>query len=315
MADDAEPSAVDAYVARVKSIQTAAGIASPQVLPESMADAYAGMLVPDPKVPGKRAARLTQMEQAWGAHYGDVLRQVAPKLDGVGQIIPFVPARTAVRLDTLAADPKPVMEALQQSGKKSELEEAVTGQMEDLDRTMPAGVVMDGAAVSQQYREAVTLYAADLVRSGASPSKAAAQAAQEIIGTQYDLRDTLRIPRREEAGRGRPIDADAVENGTKATIRQLGAAGQFGIKPSANERPEDAQADMRDLVRREGFWITNGDETGAVLATPQGVVIGADGKPVTMTWAQLEAAAQLARERAMDPRDASGQAIYERALR
>lgn len=314
VAEDADQADIDAYVSKATSVQQAAGISAPAILPEAAAEAIGQQLQPNPAKPGQRAIRLAQLEQTWGRHYGDVLRQVAPKLDGIGQILPFVPARTAARLDALSADPKPVLETLQQSGRKTDMEQAVTNELEDFDRTMPAGVVMDGAAVSQQYRDAITLYAADLARGGASPAKAARQAYQEIIGSQYETRGTLRIPRREDGGRGREVDTDAVATGADFEKMNLYKAGQFGVTANQWEKPEDAQADMRELVRKEGFWIASGDEAAAVLALPTGVVLGADGRPITRTWAQLEAAA-VEKRRQVDTAAAENAATLDRNIR
>lgn len=287
--------AIDAYALKVTSAQQSAGIEAPRLLPLQAEEALAQQLAPDPEKPGQRAVRFAQLEQTWGKHYSTLLRQVVPKLDGLGQILPFIPGRVAARLDAASANPKPIMDALQQSGKKSELAKALTDEFEDLSGTFPSSVVADGPAVVQQYRDAAELLAAEYVRAGAAPNKAARQARQELIDSQYQIADTLRIPRREEGGRGRVVNTEAVADGTRAQLQELVRAGAFQVAAAPFQTAADAQADMRAHVSEAGFWIANGDESAAVLALPEGVVIGADGRPITRTWAQLEAAGQAGR--------------------
>lgn len=301
--EGAEPQAIDAYVNRIRGIQEAAGVAVPQLLPKAAEEAISQQLAPDPEKPGQRAVRLAQLEQQWGKHFPEVLHQVVPKLEGIGQILPFIPGRVAARLDAVSANPKPVLEALQQSGKKSELDLALTDEFADFDATFPPGVVADGPAVTQQYRDAAQLLAAEYIRSGMAPNKAARQARDELIGSQYAIDGSLRIPLREDAGRGRVVDTDAVLTGSRLALRDMGKAGAFLVQPSRFGTAASAQEDMRNLVANDGFWITNGDETGAVLALPDGVVLGADGRPIARTWAELEAMAQAQAAKGRTVRD------------
>lgn len=391
----ADQAAIDAYVRRVTSVQQGAGIQAPAILPESAAEAIGQQLQPNPAAPGNRAKQLTMLEQKWGAHYGAVLKQVAPKLDGIGQILPFVPQRTAERLDEAAANPKPIMEAVQLTGMKSDLEKAVSDQMEELDGSLPSGVITEAAEKSAQFRDAVLLYAADLMRGGTSPRKAAAQAYQEIVDSQYVIQGRLRVPRRDDGGRGRQINTDMVFAGADAAKRQLTSGqrmtwdgypavknsdgsfstrltmtvtdpginggqptnipsiwrgkvlneadavreaqrsgitfpvfpsvdvavseakrtssaldgGEFLMTPSQWETAADAQADIRDIVRREGYWVANKDETGVFLAYPMGIVYGADGQPIQRTWQQLEEAAAAKRRADEETAQINAQAV------
>lgn len=219
---------VPAYVARVKSIQAAAGITDYKLLPDDLTERLAAELQPDPAKPGQRAARLAQVEEQWGKAFPEVLRQVVPKMEGVGQILPFVSPRVASRLDVLTADPKPVEDALSRSGQKQEVEDAVNAEMHAFDATLSSDVYTDAPERSQQFYSAAKLLAGDYVRQGASPADAAEKAVDEIVRSQYDLRGTLRIPRRENGGRGRAVDTGKVAAGALAVRSKL--ATDTGLK-------------------------------------------------------------------------------------
>lgn|GEM_PF-4138556 len=282
-----DPAAIRAYVDTVRGAQQALAITQPRLLPASLAEQMAAQLALNPEQPGARAARLAEFAQQWGPAWGDVLREVAPKLDGIGQILPFIPAATAARLDVLSAQRDAVMKALDSTGYRRDLSTAIAEQLAPLNETFPPGVLADGAQVWEQYYQAAELLAADLVRGGTSPERAAEQAVEQLLGSRYEFAGTLRIPRVSSAGE--PIIASNVVRGARALLEHLSREGEFLVTPLPYQTDVDAQADRRAQIRAEGFWVTNPDETGAVLALPDGIVLGADGQPIVRTWRELEA--------------------------
>jgi len=281
-----DPQAVRTYVETVRGAQDALGILKPRLLPESVADQMAAQLAFNPEKPGSRAARLAQLAQTWGPAWSDVLREVAPKLDGIGQILPFVSPTTAIRLDVLSAQREAVMKTLEATGAKRDLSAALAEELEPLNESFPPGVIADGPVVWEQYYQAAELLAADLIRGGTSPARAAETAVEQLLGERYEFVDSLRIPR--VSSDGQPIVARNVVRGTHVVRDALARNGTFLIRPTPFQTEEEAQEDRRAQIRADGFWVTNQDESGAYLALPDGIVLGADGQPIERTWAELE---------------------------
>lgn len=278
-----DPTAVRRYIETVQGAQEALGVAEPKLLPQGLAQEMAAQLAPNPEQPGARAQRIAQFEQQWGAAWPRVLREVAPKLEGLGQILPFVPAQTAARLDVLSAQRDAVMQVLASTGLKKDLATALAEQLEPLNATFPPGVLADGPVVWQQYYQAAELLAADMMRGGASPERAAKDAVEQILGNRYQFVGTLRIPR--VTLDGEPIDAQAIRSGALYARNTLDV--DLLVQPTPFQTQAEAQADRLAQVRSEGFWVTNSDETGAFLALPDGIVLGADRQPIELTWEEL----------------------------
>lgn len=287
----AKPEDVSAYVGRMRSIQKEAGIDVPRLLPADAQDAFVNALKPDPANPGSRAVKLAQIEEQWGRHYPALLREVVPKMEGVAQILPFIPRAAAERLDAVSADPAPVLDAVKRSGRTKDLNAALQDELTAFNATLPADAVVGGAGTAEQYFEASNLLASDYVRGGMTPEKAAKLAVDQVVRSQYATDGSLRIPHREDGGRGREVSPEKVTAGARAQRDKLIVEGQFLVNPLPKQTVEEAQADMRALIRQSGVWIANDDETGAHIAVPgYGVVDAPDGEPVNFTWADLEKA-------------------------
>lgn len=136
---------------------------------------------------------------------------------------------------------------------------------------------------------AQTTLATGYMAEGKSAKEAAQQAFQETVGHAYHFDGTLRIPNAQQP--------QQVLGGARAVLGQVDLLdlrvppGRPGLTPKA------ARVAWNDVVRSRGFFVANGDESGAQLyvtaANPssgmQGVaqVLDNDGRPVSFSWSQL----------------------------
>ncbi len=283
--EDADSAAVEAYAGRVRSLQAAAGIASPQLLPAAVADRVAAQLEPNPNNPGARAANIAMLEKQWGKHYGDVLRQVQPKLTGYASVLVNMPPDPAMRLDQAIA-------------QKAELDKSVPGTAKaDIGRTVEAGMqdfalsMADNADAETQigqHMEAAELLAKSYVARGMAPGKAGELAVQNVLSA-YQFRGqggdkpTLRIPA--------DLDADATARGAWSLKNRVASESGLRITSNAFSDQAAAEKDLAATIRRHGYWITNEDGTGVVLRIPHrsgmGYVYRKDGTRVEYPWSTV----------------------------
>lgn len=275
-----DPQAIERYFATLTARQHALGIMEPKLLPESQRAQIASALAFDPEKPAQRVANLAALSSAYGRNFPAVMREVAPKLDGMARVLVDMAPADAQRLDSAYAQRDTFKDVLPATVSR-DITAALQDEMAGLAETLSDDV--DGGARLAEHMEAASLYAKSLALRGASPEDAARQAANAVVNGRYTYRDTLRIPRQ--------FDDDAVVAGTRNAQERLAQSGEFQIQPMPGLTPADAQADMRSLVGRAGYWIANEDGTGAVLRIPHrsglGDVYRADGSRVEYSFADL----------------------------
>ena len=281
-APDATPAQWQAYATRARAAQTAAGITDVRLLPAGMAEHVAGQLAFDPKQPEERTKRLQALQAQFGPLYPQILREVAPKLDGTARVLVGMSPEQGARLDAaLAAGGKEGLGKVVPKDQTKQLGDALAGELRPLANTLRDNV--DFESIYGQHYDAAMVLAMSLVARGESPRKAAQAAAAAVINDQFDYRGTVRVPK------GQPTDA--ILAGADRAKFDAQASGTFRIAASSYSNDEQAQADLRAAIERGGYWVTNGDQSGLVLMVPTrrgaSQVLNADGSPVAYTWAEL----------------------------
>lgn len=272
--------AIDKYFSTLRARQQALGIAEPKLLPESQRTAIAANLVFDPNAPLKRVQTIATLQNSYGSNFPAVMQEVAPKLDGIARVLINMEPKEAERLDAAFAQKETYAKTMPPKAT-SEIKAALQDHLRDFATTMADNP--DAEDRIAEHMEAATLLAQSAVLRGSSPADAAKSAATAVINGQYNYRDMLRIPKAFD-------DSHVVEALARAK-NDLSKNGAFTISANKGSNAEQAQKDMRNVVGRQGYWITNENGTGAVLRIPHrsglGDVYRADGSRVELSFDDL----------------------------
>lgn len=252
-----DPTQIPAYFSMLRARQQALGIAEPKLLPEAKRTEIAAELVFDIDKPRQRTEVLQRLRASYGDEYANVMQEVAPKLDGMSRVLIGMDVKDAQRLDAAYAQKDALTKAVP-SKATTDIEESVRASLTEFAATLADNP--DGPSRYAEHFDAARLYAQSMVANGASPEAAADAAAKAVINSQYTYRDGVRIPA--------TLDDDRMARGMAEQKRLLAKDGQFVIQQLKFSTPGQAQADMRNLIERQGYWITNERGTGVVLRIP-----------------------------------------------
>lgn len=277
------PQSVSVYFNTLRARQAALGIAKPKLLPESQRGQIAAGLVFDPAAPRKRVDAIVALRQTYGPEFSAVMREVAPKLDGLGRVLIGMKTPDAARLDAAFAQSDTFKTTLPPK-VTADIKKALFNEFAAFSATLADNT--DGEARIAEHMEAATLLAQSMARSS-SPQEAARLAASAVINDQYTFHDSVRIPKE--------VNQAAVLRTMDTIKASLAERGEFLIpiveRDNAKIDDATAQARMRNVIFRGGYWITNEDGSGVVLRFPHrgglSDVIRSDGKRVEYSFAQL----------------------------
>lgn len=274
-----DPSQTEAYLGQLLARQQALGIAEPKLLPAAARDAAAAALTFDPKAPLARVERLEGMRQAYGDYFSQVVREIAPKLDGHARVLVDMAPEQAMQLDAALAQ-KGDLEKIVAGTNLNDITAGVDAELADLAESLAQDV--DGPERLAEHRSAAILLARSYVARGEDPGKAARKAAAAVVTDAYTFRDGVRIPS--------SVDDGEVMEGADLLRRKVAESGRLQIAPG-QVNGETAQADLAALVRKKGYWVTSPDGSGLTLYIPHrkgaGRVYREDGTPVAFTWEEL----------------------------
>jgi hypothetical protein len=276
-----DPAQIPMYFGALRAQQATLGIAEPKLLSDAKRTEIAAALVYNVDKPAQRTEVLRSLQAAYGDDYVDVMREVAPKLDGMGRVLINMLPPAAQRLDAAYAQKENLAKTVPEK-TRTEIDEAVRTELAEFASTLSDQP--DFADRYAEHFEATRLFAQSLAAAGASPADAARNAASQVINDQYHFTDGLRIPA--------TYDEDIITlslNTQKATLAKSGKFIVSGVLPFST--PEAAQEDMRNLIARSGYWTTNENGTGVVLKIPHrqgmGEVYRENGTRVEFTFEAL----------------------------
>lgn len=147
-----------------------------------------------------------------------------------------------------------------------------------------AGTIMlqpGGNAVWNNFNEQGKRLTYINVQRGMSPSDAAKQAYQDVIGEQYQTSSTWRMPNKYG------IDLRDVSDGTSKYLDSLTADKIMPLIGDPRLSDEVNRQQSLTRIKDKGQWVTNSDETGLTLMLNGLLVNGSDGQPITVSFGDL----------------------------
>jgi len=280
-----EPGAVQTYIREMRAKQQALGVRNTRLLPESERVAIADRLAFDPQKPGQRSQFIGQMSQLYGQYMPDVLREVAPKLDGAARVMAGMTPSDAARFDRAQLAAKETADLLPKEDKQ-QVRDVVLAEFQPVADTLNAAP--DRNERLAEMVSAATVMANDLVSRGSSPKDAARQSVQAVAMANTHYVGTMRIPRQ--------YDPDSIQSGARTWLqKELPKAAIAGNDPggTATRFMTDAEraAARTANIQRRGQWVTAGDNSGLRLVVQQGdqfkPVVYDNGAPVALSWDEL----------------------------
>ncbi len=284
---DMTPDSVNAYAVALKAAREARGMAGSEAaafLPESDAKQIAAKLEDSP-LPMEA---LQQLSASAGKYWPDMLRQFSGKegLSGAMRLAASgMDADAGKKLLEAARDKdfaKKAEEVLGINGAtKTDFQNLVRESMADFNKTLLAGGDGDmSARINQNVERLALRYMMD----GYETEEAVEKAAGKVILDRYSLAGPtgkqFRVPRK--------FNADRIGDGAEASLLDAAMPGKL-LLPDASLFGEDfTDRTYAAWIRREGYWVTNSDESGAVLFVGGQAVRNTDGSPVERTWDELE---------------------------
>lgn len=162
---------------------------------------------------------------------------------------------------------------------KTAMEDRIRDEMEDIMGTVMAQGTPTAAA---QIQEAAYLLALQYRTQGMDEKDAATKAASEVFSSRYTVKGSFRVPIR--------FDADAVEDGTASVTDSVASSGDVDLYlPENVGLSEDAiKRRTASMVRANGRWIVNADESGLMLVVGGTPVRDKAGNVITRKFEELE---------------------------
>lgn len=282
--------------------QSDLGVNNPRILSNGQVQQIVSQFS-NPPDPTKRADFMNMQIDGLAQRFGDYFPKVMQELQAKG-MPPEASALYAVRgMGVQSVRMATAINSMAHMGKdinagrdaffagapnNAEIRKALPGVMSDYAQSLTGNP--EGPQQLQAMNYATSLYARQLAYEGVTdPNKAAQMAHDDLIGSRYSFVDGYRVPR--------GVDSALIQSGANAVRGKLSAA---NLEPYANAAPgvsvDDRRAMSAKVLTSKGVWITRSDDKGLVLAWPQQSgympVIDAKGKPLSFSWAALQAAGQ-----------------------
>jgi hypothetical protein len=273
--------ATQSYVTQALAEQRRLGVDKPVLLPDQVADQIVSRFYEQPQGGQNAAALVSQLANQWGPHWPQVYGQLSKKLPAAAVVIGAgMKPGPATLLAEAAALGKEEMRKSMAPATVRDLGEALQKHIQPFMSSMSAQ--NNGEQTANRVFEGTELLALRYVRTGMSAKDAAKQAYMDTVGEKYTMQGTYRVPAAH--------DAQLVARGAERALSNLDT---FGVQVPPSQFGIDAATARSTYVRSlkaNSRWVTAADESGLVLYNAfGGAVMGADGKPVKQTWAELTA--------------------------
>lgn len=276
--ESGDPSAAESYAAATLAEQERMGVAEPRLLSRSQAKAIVSQFTNTEDGGSNSAAMVEQLKEQWGKHWPTVYRQLAAEdLPGAALVIGSgVDQNTASILARIAplkdADLKRGLEPTEISDGK----ELLRDELAPLRLTLAQQAGGDRTYATLD-REAERLMLAHLAQ-GKSPKDAVKAVTKALVDDKYTVKGSWRAPIE--------YDADLIERGAELAIEAVDPMTlQFSVPAGVDA--EFAAGRVKAAIEKDGYWVTNPDETGLVLYYGGAAVLDKDGNPVERGFEEL----------------------------
>lgn len=268
--------------------QEAMGIPANQraPMPHGMAIAIAGGI--KGAKPENAAKELQAAAEQFGSYWPQAFKQMSKHLDGHARVAATIVDQKEAAL--LIEGSRQKVETLRAvSGVKNGddgIQVAAVADPRVADLTLSLSQRAGGLATATQLIQSIEVHALTRMRVyGESQATATENAIQKIVSDRYDFARTggqaFRVPK--AAG-----DVSAIEAGARGVRQSIDLTDVDMPGVPAGAVVEPLKQSYIAAIRRNGYWVTNDDETGAILYSEYGVPVTKGGKPVAATWDELQ---------------------------
>lgn len=309
---DGDPAKTSEYIAKAKALAVASGV-TPRITTDQQAQKIGMELSASMSDPYVSANYLQKLEQQYGAELPTVIAEVHEKDKSVDpsiiiaanmyedgskfQILENIRNRKTIEKsfsDGFAAD------------QKNNLKEQINVQVDKFQAGISdSGSQMGSIKMSSVFRDQIEIQAQKLMLAGRSSSDAVAQATDTIIGKNFALiptsSSTVLVPKnystaaiqgffQENDPRRNPLGSANEISPRLISKFNIGVPAKV-IKNNPSVPEQELQRRYFGLIKSQGKWVTNANQTGAnLIYSDQGVlkpVLNKDGKPVTTDFKDI----------------------------
>lgn len=276
---DGTPEAYQAYARTTLAEQQRLGVKQPKLLPDAAADQLVANFNNQINGGENAATMIEQQQELWGKDFPTVLQQVGNKLPAEAQVIATgLPKDVAERMASVASIKDSELHAGLQKGQKDTINQSVSAAMAPFAQSLQGQ--SGGINTYNTMYQAAARTATSYVLQGMDPEKAATKVVNGMLNDKYDFFGTYRVPKTQ--------DTEAVSRGATAAMRQIKPEELMPLPGFAGVTEEQNRKQLHDALQSSGQWVPNDDETGLSLTLNGYRVRGADGKPITRSWADLQ---------------------------
>lgn len=256
------------------------GIQSRDAIPDAMAD---GILHQISTGTEQDVAAIRSIGQQFGQFAPQVMEQVQRKAGPVLQVVMATENPRSANLlwqnrNVKTADLKDAVNTIE-SGNSDSADSAWASQSKDVANTItmqPEGIPVWNN-LNDQGRRLTYLN----MQRGMGASEAAQQAFEDMLGSQYQVKGTWRMPVSSN------LDIKDVSDGLDKFMQDLKPEDITPLLGDPRVGDEVNRKQSLDRIRDNGEWITNSDETGLML-TLNGLSVGdKEGNPIQVPFTQL----------------------------
>lgn len=233
----------------------------------------------------KPAEIIAQQKAAWGDYWPSVERQLVQdnKLPGGLRVIASgMDARSGGLLASTFRNPKFVEQSKESLGltesATKDLRQRVQTEMAPFTATLRAQGDLEAES---RLTDSATRLTLTYMLQGFDMKEAAAKSAKDVALDRYGINGSYRVP----AGK----DMNTISRGADNALFELTSSpDKLALPHVKGLSPEYIRQTYGVSLRRDASWVTAPDESGLMLYAGGKNVFYADGKPVFLTWANLE---------------------------
>jgi hypothetical protein len=282
-----QPEDLQAALKQSMLAQTSLGIPRDQqrLMPNQLIWSMSGAL--KSSKPEEAAKIMRATAESFGPYWNQAFREMSKNLDGHLRVSATV--KDTVSAAMLVEGSRQSVTALRKAAGVKDDDTGIAYTVAQDPRVTSLATSLSqragGSATATQIQSSIELLALARMRTAGEDQQTATEAAiKAVVDDRYGFAQVGRRPFRVPVDAGDPSSiadsAQQIRNGISAKNIDLPDSLRGSLK--ANDRNAYLSA-----IQRNGYWVTNDDESGAVLYSERGVPVTVEGKPVEYTWKQL----------------------------